>query len=179
MARGPLILAVALAILYSFAVALAISYRWDQLTYKWDQMSEARLPSYHAIQREPSIYSDCPEGFVAKCLEVVTEATSDEDFALLTEHFHDENPEYTTVLVFYRNPQSEDVVAQGVWVADEVAARLVFELIHDDIYGEIGPASAYSSASAESVRDSMVNHWVDEAMENDHIFVRVDADAAR
>jgi hypothetical protein len=38
MARGPLVL----------AMALAISYRWDQL-------SEARLPSYHVIQRAPSI----------------------------------------------------------------------------------------------------------------------------
>jgi hypothetical protein len=80
---------------------------------------------------------------------------------------------------FYRKPHSEDIVAQGAWVADEQAARPVFESIHDDIYGEIGSASAYLSASAESGRASMVNQWVDEAMENDHTFVRVDFDEGR
>ena len=104
MARGRLVL----------AIALAISYRLDQL-------SEARLPSYHVFQRAPSMISECPEEVFAKCLEVVTEATSEEDFALLTEHFHDENPNHAAVLVyFYRNPNS-DHVAQGAWVDDEQA----------------------------------------------------------
>ena len=77
------------------------------------------LPEYNIMMDE-----DCSEGFPQKCINAATDATSEEVFTLLTEHFRDENPGYRAILVtFYENQKMPETTGSGWWFADEEAAR--------------------------------------------------------
>jgi hypothetical protein len=65
------------------------------------------LPEYNIMMDQ-----DCSENFPQKCINAATDATSEEAFTLLTEHFRDENPGYRAILVtFYENHQMPETTA--------------------------------------------------------------------
>src|SRR5215203_2769236 len=86
------------------------------------------LPEYNIMMDE-----DCSEGFPQKCIKAATDATSEEAFTLLTEHFRDENPGYRAILVtFYENHQMPETTGSGWWFADEEAARTLLSQQYSD-----------------------------------------------
>jgi hypothetical protein len=65
------------------------------------------LPEYNIMMDQ-----DCSENIPQKCINAATDATSEEAFTLLTEHFRDENPGYRAILVtFYENHQMPETTA--------------------------------------------------------------------
>ena len=86
------------------------------------------LPDYNIIMDE-----DCSEGFPKKCIHAATDATSEEAFTLLTEHFRDENPGYRAILVtFYESHQMHETTGSGWWFADEQVARTLLSQQYAD-----------------------------------------------
>jgi hypothetical protein len=86
------------------------------------------LPEYNIMMDE-----DCSESFPQKCINAATDATSEETFTLLTEHFRDENPGYRAILVtFYENHQMPETTGSGWWFADEEAARTLLSQQYAD-----------------------------------------------
>src|SRR5829696_7774617 len=86
------------------------------------------LPEYNIMMDE-----DCSESFPQKCINTATDATSEEAFTLLTEHFRDENPGYRAILVtFYENHQMPETTGSGWWFADEEAARTLLSQQYSD-----------------------------------------------
>jgi hypothetical protein len=76
---------------------------------------------------------DCSENIPQKCTNAATDATSEEAFTLLTEHFRDENPGYHAVLVtFYENHQMPETTGSGWWFADEDVARTLLSQQYSD-----------------------------------------------
>lgn len=107
--------------------------------------SEApNLPEYNIMMDE-----DCSEGFPQKCINSATDATSEEAFTLLTEHFRDENPGYRAILVtFYENHQMPETTGSGWWFADEEAARTSLSQQYSD------PQQANIDAQVREVMDN-------------------------
>jgi hypothetical protein len=112
------------------------------------QQERADLPDHDVMVDE-----DCSAGFPRKCINVATDATSEEAFTLLTEHFRDENPDYRAVLVtFYGTKEASGSTGSGYWFADEEAARSILSRMR------ISTASALARASVdEEVRRTMDN----------------------
>ena len=91
----------------------------------------SNLPEYNIMMDQ-----DCSESFHQKCINAATEATSEEAFTLLTEHFRDENPGYRAILVtFYEDHQMPETTGSGWWFADEEAARILLSQQYADSQG--------------------------------------------
>jgi hypothetical protein len=102
------------------------------------------LPEYNIMMDE-----DCSEGFPQECINVATDATSEEAFTLLTEHFRDENSGYRAILVtFYENHQMPETTGSGWWFADEEVARTLLSQQSSD------PQEANIDAQVREVMDS-------------------------
>lgn len=102
------------------------------------------LPEYNIMMDE-----DCSEGFPQKCINAATDATSEEAFTLLTEHFRDENPGYRAILVtFYEDHQMPEKTGSGWWFADEEAARTLLSQQYSD------PQEANIDAQVREVMDN-------------------------
>ena len=102
------------------------------------------LPEYNIMMDE-----DCSEGIPQKCINAATDATSEEAFTLLTEHFRDENPGYRAILVtFYENHQMPETTGSGLWFADEEAARTLLSQQYSD------PQEANIDAQVREVMDN-------------------------
>jgi hypothetical protein len=86
------------------------------------------LPEYNIMMDQ-----DCSENFPQKCINAATDATSEEAFTLLTEHFRDENPGYRAILVtFYENHQMPETTGSGWWFAEEDVARTLLSQQYSD-----------------------------------------------
>ena len=93
-----------------------------------DSSDKPTLPEYNIM-----LDQDCSESFPQKCINAATDATSEEAFTLLTEHFKDENPGYRAILVtFYENHQMPETTGSGWWFADEEAARTLLSQQYAD-----------------------------------------------
>ncbi len=102
------------------------------------------LPEYNIMMDE-----DCSESFPQKCINAATDATSEEAFTLLTEHFRDENPGYRAILItFYENHQMPEPVFSGWWFADEEVARTLLSQQYSD------PQEASIDEQVREVMDS-------------------------
>ena len=116
------------------------------------------LPEYHIMMDE-----DCSEGFPQKCINAATDATSEEAFTLLIEHFRDENPGYRAILVtFYENHQMPETTGSGWWFADEEAASFLLSQQYSD------PQEANTDAQVREVMDNggfYITSLQDEAQE--------------
>lgn len=116
------------------------------------------LPEYNIMMDE-----DCSEGFPQKCINAATDATSEEAFTLLIEHFRDENPGYRAILVtFYENHQMPETTGSGWWFADEEAARTLLSQQYSD------PQEANIDAQVREVMDNggfYITSLQDEAQE--------------
>lgn len=123
-----------------------------------DSSDKPALPDYNIMMDE-----DCSEGFPQKCINAATDATSEEAFTLLTEHFKDENPGYRAILVtFYENYQMSETTSSGWWFADEEAARTLLSQQYSD------PQEANIDAQVREVMDNggfYITSLQDEAQE--------------
>jgi hypothetical protein len=102
------------------------------------------LPEYNIMMDQ-----DCSKSFPQKCINAATDATSEEAFTLLTEHFRDEYPEYRAIFVtFYENRQMTETTGSGWWFADEEAARTLLSQQYSD------PQEANIDAQVRGVMDN-------------------------
>jgi hypothetical protein len=109
-----------------------------------DSSDKPTLPDYNIMMDE-----DCSESFPQKCINAATDATSEEAFTLLTEHFKEENPGYRAILVtFYENHQMPETTGSGWWFADEEAARTLLSQQYAD------PQEANIDAQVHDVMDN-------------------------
>jgi hypothetical protein len=109
-----------------------------------DSSDKPTLPDYNIMMDE-----DCSESFPQKCINAATDATSEEAFTLLTEHFKEENPGYRAILVtFYENHQMPETTGSGWWFADEEAARTLLSQQYAD------PQEANIDAQVREVMDN-------------------------
>lgn len=118
-----------------------------------EKVEEASLPDHDVLMDQ-----DCSGDFPQKCINVATDATSEEAFTKLTRHFKEENPEYLAVIVtFYEAHQTPDQTGTGFAFRDEETARAVL--------------SSMYTASASASAPASVEEQVRKAMENDGIYV--------
>jgi hypothetical protein len=114
-----------------------------------EEVEEASLPDYDVMMDQ-----DCSGDFPQKCLNVATDATSEEAFTKLTRYFKEENPEYLAVLVtFYEARQTPEQTGSGFAFRSEEAARSVL-------------SSMYTNPAEASIDEQ-----VRETMENDGLYV--------
>jgi hypothetical protein len=86
------------------------------------------LPEYNTMMDQ-----DCSESFPQMCINAATDATSEEAFTLLTEHFRDQNAGYRAILVtFYEDHQMPETTGSGWWFADEEVARTLLSQQYSD-----------------------------------------------
>jgi hypothetical protein len=122
-----------------------------------DSSDKPSLPDYNIMMDK-----DCSETFPQKCINAATDATSEEAFTLLTEHFREENPGYRAILVtFYENHQMPETTGSGWWFADEEAARTLLSQQYAD------------------PQEANIDEQVREVMDNGGFYIRSLQDAAQ
>lgn len=122
-----------------------------------DSSDKPALPDYNIMMEQ-----DCSETFPQKCINAATDATSEEAFTLLTEHFRDENPGYRAIIVtFYENHQMPETTGSGWWFADEEAARTLLSQQYADL------------------QEAKINEQVREVMDNGGFYITSLQDAAQ